>query len=111
MGGCRILAGIYFSLSIEYFRHTNKKCISDSYVSSQKGQLKFSVYLLIPRIVMHHLNKHMDYRNICDSQKRRSKKEPSETDTWSVLSKTASATFKNKTKNNNKKPSLFHSWL
>ena len=34
--------GIYFSLSIEYFGHTNKKHISDLYVSSQKGQSKFS---------------------------------------------------------------------
>ena len=52
---------------------------------------------------MHHLNKHMDYRNICDSQKRRSKKEPSETETWCVLSKTASATFKKQNKKQQQK--------
>ena len=37
-----LIAGICFSLSTEYFGHTNKKRISDSYVSSQKEQSKFS---------------------------------------------------------------------
>ena len=40
MGECKIYR--VYTFNTEYFGHTNKKCVSDSHVSSQKGQSKFS---------------------------------------------------------------------